>query len=70
MRTPRKKCVQMTKHFRLDPNKPPTLTDAQALRLDTMTDEDVTRAALADPDAQPLTEADLDRMKRVPRRQR
>jgi hypothetical protein len=55
------------KHFRLDPNNPPTLTDAQPRRLDAMTDEDVTRAALADPDAQPLTEADLARMKRAPR---
>jgi putative transcriptional regulator len=30
-------------------------------------DEAVTEAALRDPDAQPLTEADLARMKRVPR---
>ncbi len=35
-------------------------------RLRAMTDEEVTAAALADPDAQPLTEADLARMKRVP----
>jgi putative transcriptional regulator len=32
-----------------------------------MTDEEITRAALADPDAQPLTKEDLARMKRVPR---
>ncbi|MGO9007525.1 MAG: helix-turn-helix domain-containing protein [Beijerinckiaceae bacterium] len=32
-----------------------------------MSDEDVHAAALADPDAQPLTEADFTRMKRVPR---
>jgi len=32
-----------------------------------MTDEEVHAAALADPDAQPLTEDDLKRMKRVPR---
>jgi putative transcriptional regulator len=31
-----------------------------------MTDEEVEAAALSDPDAQPLTEADLKRMKRVP----
>ena len=30
-------------------------------------DEDVTEAALRDPDAQPVTDADLARMKRVPR---
>ncbi len=35
-------------------------------RLRAMTDEEVTAAALADPDAQPLTEAQLARMKRVP----
>ena len=32
-----------------------------------MSNEEVERAALADPDAQPLTGADFDRMKRVPR---
>ena len=32
-----------------------------------LSDEVVTAAALRDPDAQPLTEADLARMKRVPR---
>jgi putative transcriptional regulator len=36
-------------------------------RLRAMTDEEVTAAALADPDAQPLTEARLASMKRVPR---
>jgi len=36
-------------------------------RLRAMTDEEVTAAALADPDAQPLTEAQLVSMKRVPR---
>jgi len=35
-------------------------------RLRAMTDEEVTAAALADPDAQPLTDAQLARMKRVP----
>jgi putative transcriptional regulator len=35
-------------------------------RLRAMTDEEVTAAALADPDAQPLTEAQLASMKRVP----
>lgn len=32
-----------------------------------MTDEEVTVAALNDPDAQPLTDADFARMKKVPR---
>lgn len=32
-----------------------------------MSNEQVENAALADPDAQPLTAADFDRMKRVPR---
>src|SRR5438552_2442052 len=34
---------------------------------DPLSDEAITAAALRDPDAQPLTEADLARMKRVPR---
>jgi putative transcriptional regulator len=36
-------------------------------RLRTMTEEQVHAAALADPDAQPLTDADFTRMKQVPR---
>lgn len=36
-------------------------------RFDALTDEKVHAAALADPDAQPLTEERLARMKRVPR---
>ena len=36
-------------------------------RLRAMTDEEVAAAALADPDAQPLSEAQLAGMKRVPR---
>ena len=32
-----------------------------------MTPESIERAALADPDAQPLTDADFQRMKRTPR---
>ena len=34
---------------------------------DAMTDEEILAAALADPDAQPITEADLERMPLVPR---
>ncbi len=36
-------------------------------RLDAMTEEQRHAAALADPDAQPLTDADMDRMKQTPR---
>jgi putative transcriptional regulator len=35
-------------------------------RFDAMTDDEAMRAALSDPDAQPLTPADTKRMKRVP----
>lgn len=35
-------------------------------RLDAMTDAEIEAAALDDPDAQPLTEADFERMERVP----
>ena len=37
------------------------------LRMRPMTEEDVQAAALRDPDAQPLTEEDMSRMRRVPR---
>ena len=36
-------------------------------RADAMTDQQRHDAALADPDAQPLTDADMDRMKQTPR---
>ena len=36
-------------------------------RFDAMSDAQVHEAALADPDAQPLTDADMTRMNRVPR---
>ena len=35
-------------------------------RFDSLTDEEIHRAALSDPDAQPLTDADMKRMKRTP----
>lgn len=44
---------------------PKGATDWQ--RLDAMTDEDITAAALADPDAQPSTPEDLANMRRVSR---
>jgi putative transcriptional regulator len=57
----------MTKRLQLDPGNPPKLGPAQVARLDAMTEEGIMAAALADPDAQPLTEEDLSRMKRVSR---
>ena len=52
--------------FERDPDNPPTLTPEQRARLDAMTDADVEAAALADPDAQPLTEEQLAQFERVP----
>jgi putative transcriptional regulator len=52
--------------FQRDPQQPPTLTPEQRARLDAMTDEEVEAAAVADPDAQPLTEDQLARFERVP----
>ena len=51
--------------FQRDPEHPPTLTSEQRARLDAMTDEEVEAAALADPDAQPLTEEQLARFEPV-----
>jgi putative transcriptional regulator len=45
--------------FTLDPNNPPKLTEAQRARLDAMTDEEITAAALSDPDNPPLTEEEF-----------
>ena len=45
--------------FTLDPNNPPRLTAAQQARLDAMTDEEITAAALSDPDNPPLTEEEF-----------
>jgi len=45
---------------------PPGRSKTDWARLDAMTDEEVLAAARSDPDAQPLTEAQLKRMRRVP----
>ena len=50
-----------TVKFTLDPNNPPRLTPEEEARLDAMTDEEITRAAEADPDNPPLTEEELAR---------
>jgi len=54
--------------MKFEPNRdhPPTLTPEQRARLEAMTDADVAAAALADPDAQPLTEEQLAQFERVP----
>ena len=52
--------------FERDPANPPTLTPGQRSRLNAMTDADVEAAALADPDAQPLTGEQLAQFERVP----
>jgi putative transcriptional regulator len=50
---------------RPDPGRPARLSSEQAARLDAMTDDEVTAAALSDPDAQPWTDADLARAKQA-----
>lgn len=42
-----------------DPNKPAKLTSKQEARLDRMTDDEITAAALSDSDAQPWTDDEL-----------
>ena len=42
-------------------------SDTDWSRFDAMPDEEVHRAAMLDPDAQPLTDEDMDRMRRTPR---
>ena len=49
------------------PGKPLPRGDTDWERLDAMTDEEVGAAALADPDAQPLTPEQLAKMRRVSR---
>jgi len=52
--------------FELDPANPPRLSDEERVRLDAMTEAEMHAAALADPDNPPLTEAELQRLERVP----
>ena len=49
------------------PGEPIPKGDTDWARLDAMTDEEIHAAALADPDAQPLTDEQLARMRRVSR---
>jgi putative transcriptional regulator len=45
----------------------PSVGKTDWARIDAMTEEEIMAAALADPDAQPLTEENIARRKRVPR---
>ena len=55
-----------TTRFRLDENNLPRLSKSQARRLDSMSDEDIEKAALSDPDNPPLTDEELAAFERVP----
>jgi len=48
-----------TVRSRHGPSKPARLSSKQAARLDAMTDDQITAAALSDPDAQPWTDDDF-----------
>src|ERR1700677_1883890 len=48
--------------FKLDPDALPTLAAAEAARLDAMSDDEITAAALADPDNPPLDAEELGRI--------
>jgi putative transcriptional regulator len=56
----------MLVRYRLDPDNPPTLDAESRARLEAMTEEEIVAAALSDPDAQPLNDVQLARMRRVP----
>ncbi len=49
------------------PGEPPSRGDTDWARVNAMTDEEVLAAALADPDAQPLSPEQLAKMRRVSR---
>ncbi len=51
--------------FVLDPRNAPRLSAGEKARLDAMTDEEITAAALSDPDNPPLTESELDRVRAI-----
>ena len=52
---------------RKDGSTRPSVDKTDWARVDAMTDDEVMAAALSDPDAQPLTEEQLGRMKQTPR---
>ena len=55
-----------TTRVRIKPREPIPEGRTDWKRVSAMTDEQVTAAALADPDAQPMTDAELARMRRGP----
>lgn len=52
--------------FEPESTHPPTMSAAELARLEAMTDEEIEAAARSDPDAQPLTEDELQQFERVP----
>jgi putative transcriptional regulator len=56
-----------TTRVTVKPGKPQPRGDTDWARLEAMTDEEVTTAALSDPDSQPLSPEQLARMRRVSR---
>ena len=55
-----------TTKFKLDKKNLPRLSKSQAQRLDSMSDEDIEKAALSDPNNPPLTDEELEAFERVP----
>jgi putative transcriptional regulator len=51
------------RRFTLDPDNLPTMSKKARARLDSMTDEEITAAAEADPDNPPLTDEELIRVR-------
>ncbi len=51
--------------FEFDPDNRPMLSDEVRARLEAMTDEEIEAAARSDPDAQPLTAAELAQFERT-----
>lgn len=45
--------------FKLDPNNPPKMSPEEESRLNAMTDEEITAAAMSDPDNPPLTDEEI-----------
>jgi putative transcriptional regulator len=52
----------MLVRFKYDRSRPPQLTEAEAARLDAMTDREIDEAAESDPDNPPLNDAELARL--------
>ena len=55
-----------TIRYKLDPDQPKDLSKETKAQLDALSDEDIERAAAADPDARLLTDDELSRLERRP----